>query len=94
MTLIQLIFDLLIFLTDLTKGRCLSDFNWNSGACYKGKQWTEEWPSDAQVQNDIDNCQVSSFKRCFYLHFFDDLDYHALFLYIYELSITISSKLS
>ncbi|RWS27596.1 transmembrane protein 209-like protein, partial [Leptotrombidium deliense] len=36
-------------LKDLAKGGCITEFNWNRGASHKGKQWSEEWPADAQI---------------------------------------------
>ncbi|XP_074605035.1 uncharacterized protein LOC141858239 isoform X1 [Brevipalpus obovatus] len=36
-------------LRDLSNRGCPTDFNWNRGADYKGKRWSEEWPTDAQI---------------------------------------------
>ncbi|XP_064632770.1 transmembrane protein 209-like [Lineus longissimus] len=34
---------------ELGKGGCMSDFNWNGGMDYKGKQWAEHLPTDAAI---------------------------------------------
>ncbi|XP_035794711.1 transmembrane protein 209-like [Anopheles albimanus] len=34
---------------DLSKGSCLGDYRWNSGASYKGLAWDEHLPTDAAI---------------------------------------------
>jgi len=36
-------------LKDLEKGRCMSEFRWNSGGEYKGKPWAEHLPTDSAI---------------------------------------------
>ena len=34
---------------ELAKDNLISQMIWNAGASYKGKPWTEDYPSDAQL---------------------------------------------
>lgn len=44
-----MIFNILKFLLELAKGPCLTEYRWNSGGSFKGKEWNNELPSDAVV---------------------------------------------
>ena len=35
--------------TELAKGSCISAYRWNSGGTWKGRDWDQDLPSDAQV---------------------------------------------
>lgn len=55
---------------DLAKGGCMSDFKWNGGGNYNGKQWDYSLPTDSVVGS------------CFLLHIFWKfiLEYASVFL--------------
>lgn len=38
------------FISELAKGPCLTEYRWNSGGTFKGKEWNSELPSDAVVR--------------------------------------------
>lgn len=38
-----------IYISELAKGSCLTEYRWNSGGTFKGKEWNNELPSDAVV---------------------------------------------
>lgn len=38
---------------ELAKGGCMSEFKWNGGSCYNGKDWDESLPSDSAVIYEI-----------------------------------------
>lgn len=38
-----------IHISELAKGSCLTEYRWNSGGTFKGKEWNNELPSDAVV---------------------------------------------
>lgn len=37
---------------ELARGGCMSEFKWNGGSNYKGKDWDESLPTDCAVSND------------------------------------------
>lgn len=37
---------------ELAKGGCMSEFKWNGGSNYKGKEWDDSLPTDCAVSLD------------------------------------------
>lgn len=38
---------------ELAKGGCMSEFKWNSGSSYKGKDWDDSLPTDCAVSTNF-----------------------------------------
>lgn len=38
---------------ELTKGGCMSEYRWNGGSSYNGKEWDESLPTDSAVKQRI-----------------------------------------
>lgn len=48
--MVQINFYFQIIVSELAKGSCLTEYRWNSGGTFKGKEWNKDLPSDAVVR--------------------------------------------
>lgn len=48
--MVQISFYFQVIVSELAKGSCLTEYRWNSGGTFKGKEWNNELPSDAVVR--------------------------------------------